>query len=359
MLSPSLPRSSAVSLIAALLALNGTTVSTLYWAQAVAGHIRTDLGESWWVGLMPSAALAGYALGVALLAAVARDLTTASGLGLQALLLAAGLGVAAVAPAAPTITVACLAIGMGCSLTQRALACATSAVGDAQRAPVIGCVIASGLTGIVMARAIVPTISAALGWRTLFIVDAALISGLGLLAALAAQRADRRAWHGEPVPVPSAWDLWRREPVLRRAALQQACVFAAFNGGWAVFPRLLAQAGIAGAMPMGAVASLGAVAALASGWLCRREPPAIVALAGLGMVALAGLGASWSIAAGPATYVAMTLLDVGTQIALVANQAQAQAQATSPAMRGRLAAIVTTVGFAAGAAGAALGNALP
>jgi hypothetical protein len=46
-------------------------------------------------------------------------------------------------------------------------------------------------------------------------------------------------------------------------------------------------------------------------------------------------------------------------MSLVANQAQAQRLATSPAMRGRVAAIVTTIGFAAGALGAAIGNAVP
>ena len=357
MFAPSISRSSTVPLLAALLLLNGTTVSTLYWAQSVAGLVRSDLGASFWVSLMPSAALVGYAVGVAILAAVARDLTTASGIGVHALLLSVGLSVAAVAPTAPAVTAACLLIGVGCSLTQRALACATSAVPAPQRGPVIGCIIASGLTGIVAARAIVPAASMALGWRTMFILDAALVCTIGLVAAITAQR---REWDGDPAPrsLPSVWCLWQREPVLRRAALQQACVFAAFNGGWAVFPRVLAYAGVAGAVPMGAVASLGALAALAAGWLCRHQAPSKIALAGFGTVALAAVSALCTSGIGPMTYAVMTLLDIGTQTALVANQAQAQAQATSSAMRGRIAAIVTTIGFSAGAAGAAIGNAL-
>ena len=354
----SVSRSVTGPLLVALLALNAATVSSLYSAQAVTGLARTDLGASFWISLMPSATLAGYAIGVALLAAVARDLTAASGIGLHALLLAVGLSAAAVAPAAPAVTAACLVIGIGCSLTQRALACATSAVSAHQRGPAIGGVIASGLFGIVLARAVVPTVSAAVGWRTMFILDAALIAALGLLAAIAAQRIDRQQWDRDTAPLPSAWRLWRDEPVLRRATVQQACVFGAFNGGWALFPRALADADIAGALPMGAVAALGALAALAAGWLCRRVAAGSVAYAGVALVATAGLGALLSNGAVPMTVALMTLLDVGTQTALVGNQAQAQARATSPAMRGRLAAIVTTIGFAAGAAGAALGNAL-
>jgi hypothetical protein len=359
-LEASISRSSNVPLLAVLLLLNGATVSTLYWAQSVAGLARLDLGASLWISLMPSAALVGYAIGVALLAAAARDLTTPSGLGLHALLLGVGLSAASVAPAAPAVAAACVLIGVGCSLTQRALACATSAVPARQRGPVIGCVIASGLTGIVAARAIVPAASVALGWRTMFILDAALMCTLGLVAAIAAGRSECRGWDGdrEPMPLPSAWRLWRREPVLRRAALQQACVFAVFNGGWAVFPRTLAHAGVAGAVPMGTVASLGAVAAVTAGWLCRQQAPSKVALAGFGAAALAAVSALCVNGIGPMTYAVMTLLDIGTQTALVANQAQAQARATSSAVRGRIAAIVTAVGFAAGAAGAAIGNAL-
>ena len=354
----SLPRSSVRPLLLTLLLLNGTTVSTLYWAQSVAALTRSEMGPSIWLGLMPSAALAGYAVGVALLASIARDLTTANGLGLHALLLGVGLSTAAIAPTAPVVTVACCLIGMGCSLTQRALACATSAVMPSQRGPVIGFVIASGLTGIVLARAVIPTVSATLGWRTVFMLDAALICLLGLAAALAAQRTDRREGEVAPGALPSAWRLWQTEPVVRRAALEQACVFAAFNGGWAIFPRVLAQNGVAGALPMGIVASIGAVTAVLAGWLCRRKRPARVAGVGLYAVLAAIAGSTAIAATNPLIYPIMIVLDAGTQMALVANQARAQAQATSPAMRGRIAAIVTTIGFAAGAAGAAIGNAL-
>ena len=358
MLAPSVPRSSVFPLLAALLVLNGTTVSTLYWAQSVAPLARASLGASYWVGLMPSATLAGYAVGVALLASIARDLTTANGIGLHALLLGTGLSAAAVAPTAPLVCIACFVIGMGCSLTQRVLGSATSAVAAGYRGHVIGCVIASGLLGIVLARAVVPTASLSLGWRTMFILDAALVCGIGLLAAIATLRVDRRQWEADHAPMPNVATLWRTEPVLRRAALQQACVFAAFNCGWAIFPRALAQHHVAGLVPMGVVAALGAVAALFAGWRCARIGPGPVARTGFTMVLVAVGGAVLWGSHWPLTAALMVLLDTGTQTALVANQARAQARATSPAMRGRLAAMVTTIGFGAGAAGAAIGNAL-
>ena len=357
----SLSRATVKPLLLALFALNGVTVSTLYWAQAVASLARLEFGPSLWASLMPSATLAGYAIGVALLAGLARDLTAANGLGLHALLLSLGLGAAAVAPALPLIACACLLVGIGCSLTQRLLASATSAVSAEARGPVIGGIIASGLVGIVVARAAVPVASAAIGWRTMFMLDAVMVSVCGIVAATAALRVDRRAWGDDAATLPSAAALWRREPVLRRAALQQAVVFALFNFGWAVFPRLIAgsaHTAVQMGVPMGVIAALGACAAVGAGWACKRHPAAGIATAGLYAALLAGSSILLVRGAGPALYAAMILLDVGTQTALVSNQAQAQALATTPAMRGRLAAIVTTIGFGAGAIGAAIGNAL-
>lgn len=358
MLTQTLSHASAKPLLISLFALNGVTVSTLYWAQAVASVARLEFGPSVWVSMMPSATLAGYAIGVAMLAALARDLTAANGLGLHALLLGLGLGAAAVAPAVPLIALACVLVGIGCSLTQRLLACATSAVPSSARGPVIGGIIASGLTGIIVARAVVPLASAALGWRTMFMLDAGIVCGCGIVAAIAAQRIDRRAWDTDAAQLPRALELWRREPVLRRAALQQAVVFAMFNLGWAIFPRVVAETGSSVALPMGVIASLGACSALAAGWACKRYRTADVSTAGLCAVLVAGACALLVSGAGTIAYAAMALLDVGTQTALVANQARSQALATTPAMRGRLAAIVTTIGFGAGAIGAAVGNAL-
>jgi predicted MFS family arabinose efflux permease len=342
--------------------LNSASVSTLYWAQSLVLRAAAEFGPSPIVRLMPGATLAGYAVGVALLAAVARDLTSPSGLVLHLLVLTAGLCAAASAPEPTMAAFACLVIGLGCSLTQRLLASATSVVPPEARAETIGWIIAAGLVGVVLARACVPMASAHLGWRAMFWTDAVIVTVLGLGAAFACERSGPLPRRRTNLPVPSAVALWRGERTLRRAALQQAVVFAAFNFGWAVYPRLLMMDGAAPSIPMGMVATFGAGAALLSGRLCARWDPAIVATTGLRIAILAiVLVATCSLSTTrtlPAYVAAMALLDISTQVALVANQARAQALASSPAMRGRLTAIVTTVGFAGGAVGAALGNLL-
>ncbi len=305
---------------------------------------------------MPGATLAGYAGGVALLASAGGDLTSPGGLLRHVLLLVGALCAAAAAPTASAAVLACFVVGLGCSLTQRLLACATDVVGPDDRARTIGFVVGGGLCGIVLARAAVPSACLLLGWRGMFALSACLAAACGVRAAMSCARRPSRAVR-VAAPLPAALSLWRAEPVLRRAAVQQACVFAAFNLSWAVFPRLLAVEGTPRGLAMGAVASLGAAAALLSGRFCAARGARDVAWLGLAAVGIAApsLLLARHMLPGCAS---MGLLEVGTQLALVANQTRAQALASTAAVRGRVTAIVTTIGFAGGAAGAAIGNLL-
>ena len=345
----------ALNLLTPMIITNGLTVSTLYWAQSMVSGAALEFGPSMAVHLMPGATLAGYAAGVALLALIARDLTSPLGLGLHLLVLAASLCVAASATGPHVAMSACVLIGLGCSLTQRLLACAVGAVLPENRAETIAWIIAGGLCGILVARAFIPLASAWFGWRAMFWIAALGISLCGSLATWASSQS-APCQFTPAAPLPTALSIWRREAALRRAALQQAAVFAAFNFGWAVYPKLLVSLSLAPSLLMGTVATLGAVAALVSGRLCRSLDPATIASAGAATVAIAAL--SFILAGNTIGVVSidMALLDIGTQVALVANQARAQDVALSPAMRGRIAAIVTTIGFGGGAIGASLGN---
>ncbi|HYZ64001.1 MAG TPA: hypothetical protein VE650_16255, partial [Acetobacteraceae bacterium] len=162
------PTLSRARLLVPLTLANGVAVSSLYWGQAVVARAAGEFGGSATVSLVPGAALAGYAMGVAGLATLAGDLTEPGGLARHFLLLVAALCLAASAPVASVLTVACLLVGIGCALTQRLLASATSAVGSGARAQTIGWIIAGGLCGIVLARAAVPAAASSLGWRGVF-----------------------------------------------------------------------------------------------------------------------------------------------------------------------------------------------
>ncbi len=355
MRSHSLLARPATASLAPYVATNGATVATLYLAQALVTPATAEFGPSTAILLMPGATLAGYAIGVGLSAAVARDLTARRGLALHLFLLTSSLCLGAWAWTPALGAIACLLIGSGCSLTQRLLASATSAVPAARRAQVIGWIIAGGLCGIVVARAGVPAAADVVGRRTLLLADACLIALLGCACLRATERVPP-GLSAAPDRVEPAWTLYHRFGSLRHAALHQTSAFAAYNLGWALYPRILAAEGANAAVPMGVVAALGTVAALVSGRLYQRHDPANIARSGGMAILFAG---ALALVAGRLPHgadAAMAMLDIGTQIALVANQARAQSCAADPATRGRMAAIVTTLGFLGGAIGAAIGN---
>ena len=343
--------------MAPLVVANALAVSSLYWAQSIVGEAAAEFGPSTLIAMAPGATLLGYAVGVAALATLSRDLSEPSSLAYHGICLAGALCLAAASPNAACIALACLAVGAGCALTQRILVTATTLVPKAQQAQAIGMIISAGLLGIVFARAYVAEASAAIGWRHMFLADAAVT----LSACLAASRLSLS--HGTAPArrpdLPSPLALLRDVPALQGAAVQQAIAFAAFNMGWSLFPAISHAPSAARA----AIATTGAVAALLSGRACRARTPHVVALLGLfaigGAAALAVLAIAIHLSvSGFAAYTAMVLLEVGTQVALVANQARAQAAALSVPVRGRLAAILTTLAFGGGAAGAAIGNLL-
>jgi predicted MFS family arabinose efflux permease len=95
------------------------------------------------------------------------------------------------------------------------------------------------LTGIMLARPISSFIAGICGWRTVFAVSGVLL--LVLVGILRWQLPERR-----PTPVDgyrtvlaSMWGLVLHTPLLRRRALYQGIMFAAFNVFWTGSPILL------------------------------------------------------------------------------------------------------------------------
>jgi len=206
---------------------------------------------------------------------------------------------------------------------------------------------ACGLSGIVVARAWIGEIALRIGWRHALGVEAVLITGL--MAALFTTRWPEPT---EPVARPlSTPDLWSRHATLRHAAFHQAAMFAAFNAGWAVLPTLITTTPATRAI----VAGVGALTAILAGKTARRLRPARLAAIAPFFIAIAA--AMMALVATRLAYIgAIVLIEIGTQLALVANQTRAQAIAPDVGSRGRMASLVTAIGFAGGAIGAATAN---
>ena len=336
-------------LLVATCLTNLVAVASIYTTQAMMPMIREDLGSGPLARAMPGLTLLGYALGVGGMALASRSLVERGRFGAHALVLVAGLIAIATSTTDYAAALGCLVLGVGCSITQRLLMIATTTNGPARRSEVIGMVIACGLTGIVISRAWVVNIGAIYGWRTTMLGAAALAAAFATLAcALTARREPTRARRPKTIAA-----VMRQHAGLRRACVQQACMFAAYNAGWAILPSLVATTSDARAV----IAALGATSALAAGRASRHGNPAEVAR--IGMTATACAAAALALVGhGMAAIAAMAALDVGTQIALVANQTRAQSLEQDVGDRGRLAAAVTSTGFMGGALGALVANLL-
>lgn len=337
-------RTAEMATLALVSCMTMTTVSTIYWPQALLVQMRTELGEPTLIALLPGAILLGYAAGVTALAVASHNLAGRNGLAWHVAFLVTGIVALAAASTAMAAVLACMLVGAGYALTQRLLIIATNTYRPERRAEVIGLLIACGLSGIVVARAWIGDIAQRIGWRHTLVLDAMLIAML-IAALFTTKWPEPTVSVARPISIPG---LWSRYATLRHAALHQAVIFAAFNASWAVLPMLTTTTPATRAV----VAGIGALTAVVAGQTARRLRPA--RLAAIAPLFIAIAAAMTAFVATRLAYIgAMVFIEIGTQLALVANQIRAQAIAPDVGSRGRMASLVTAVGFAGGALGAA------
>ena len=223
-----LPTIPIVSSVLPLGLSNSVAVATLYLNQGFVHSAAQDLQSHAMVSIMPASTLLGYASGVIYCSSVARDLSDPGALLRHWLLLAFALAACALAPSSALLIASCFLAGAGAAVTQRLLCCATAAVPSPKRAATIGWIIAFGLCGIVSARCCGSAVADLLGWRAVFLMQAgaACVSAV-VSASVARRRHVPCSMATTSLPGPMA--IWREHEPLRRAALQQASVFAAFN----------------------------------------------------------------------------------------------------------------------------------
>lgn len=355
-LAPTADRVMTPGMVALFAVACGVSAGNLYYAQpllpAIVRAFHTGQGET---ALVVTAAQVGYGCGLALLVPLGDVLVRRRFVPALLGVAAAALLAAAAAPGLGLL-VAAVAVAGVCSVAAQVLVpFSASLAGDAERGRVVGAVMSGLLLGILLARAFAGLVAEAAGWRTVFVVAAAMVAGV---AALLFHRLP-----GEPARprlvyrqlLTSVVRLMATEPVLRLRSAIGALSFATFNVIWTSLAFLLAgppyhdsEAAIGA---FGLLGAAGALAASFSGRLADRGRERSVSgsslalvVASFGLLALGG-HRLWALILG------ILVADAGLQAVHIQNQQLIFA--IDPAARSRLNTGYMVSYFVGGAVGSA------
>jgi predicted MFS family arabinose efflux permease len=337
----------------------GLGVATLYYNQPILGVLATDfhatVGE---IGYIPTLTQIGYTIGILLLAPLGDRYDRRRVILSKILMLGLGLLVMAATQSLTQLGAASVVIGIAATLAQDCVPAAATLAPEARRGQIVGSVMMGLLLGILLSRVVSGVVAEALGWRTMFVLAAVAVGVLGLVA-------HRRLPAFAPTTdlpyhtlLGSLLTLWRRHAELRRAAIAQGFLCAAFSAFWSTLAIMLHEPpfsyGSAVAGCFGLAGAAGALAAPIAGRIADYYGPEAVTQLGtaLVLVSFAGFAIApqslWWLIAGT------LLFDLGIQASMVAHQSIIYR--LDPAARSRLNALLIGSMFTGMAGGSALGS---
>ena len=357
-------------------------VSTIYFNQPLLpeiGHsLRVTAGDA---GFIAVATQVGYAIGLLSFVPLGDVLERRALMLRMYAAVTIGLALTAFAPNLACMLIFSVVIGALASVTHIVLPIAPDLVSHEERGRAIGNVMMGLLLGILLARSFagwvsrLPDAVTALsggrfslpfwsgeGWRWAFLI-AAIVNAifLPIIARIMPAIPPRNTLRYADA-MRSLWTLARTQPLLRESCVIGALIFGSFSCFWTTLAFLLGRhyhlgAGVAGSF--GLVGAAGATVAPLAGRMADRRGTrfvlsvAFAVLASAFMLLWAGELAPISFALHMVVLVfGVILLDVGAQLAQVANQTRIFGLV--PSARSRLNTVYMTTYFA----GAAIGSAL-
>lgn len=310
------------------------------------------------VGLIVTATQLGFALGLLLLVPLGdafnrRILISGT---MQVLTLA--LIAVALAPSLPLLAAASIIMGATTVVTQMIVPFVALIARPEERGRAVGRVVSGLLIGTLLARTASGFVNAALGWRAVYWIAAALMAIVLVMLYLTLPRAQSQAQLSYPSLLRSLWGLMRTEHLLRDLIPFGVLASAAFSAFWVTLTFFLSSSvyhfssNIIGLF--GLVGVVGALTASQVGKRADRQNPRTLTGLMLGAVLLSfvlfGLAGQWlwGLIAG------IILFDLGIQGAHVSNQTRIYARPQE--IHSRLTTIYMFSYFVGGSLGAALGT---
>ena len=300
------------------------SASTVHYQTPMLGRFAVEFAATpAAVGWIPTLSFAGFLAGIVFLVPLGdrfdkRRLILAHLAGL----IAAVLGMA-VAPTLPLLWLASFWIGVFASLSQYVVPLAVELAPPEARGVAVGTVMSGLFVGILFGRVTGGIVAATLGWRWMYVISALMLAALVATLVTRLPASPPRTTHRYRNLLRSLATLYRREPLLRRAATVQFLLALGYGDFWATIAAMLVARFGYGPTAAGMVAIPGAaglLSARAAGRALDRYGPGPVITSGVVVFASAFVVLTFGVATIAAVLVGAALLDCGLRAVMVANQ---------------------------------------
>ena len=252
-----------VSLVLALAC--GLTVANLYYAQPLLHVISVDFGVSQTAAtVVITVTQLGYALGMALVLPLGDMLENRALASRTLLATAVALLVAGLSKNFGLFLAMSVLVGVTSVVVQILIPFAAHLAPPEQRGQFVGRVMSGLLLGILLARTLSSLVAAQWGWRSIYLISAALMLALCLLLRRVLPRREPEHTDGYVALMRSIGTLIHTEPLLRRRAISQALMFGAFTSYWTTITYELIDHHGLSQRQIGVFALVGAAGALAA-----------------------------------------------------------------------------------------------